>query len=186
MLVLGGSAAAALVSADRALAAPQPPAPVGDDIGFLTFGAVAEGVLVAYYTAALALDGAWSDSEHKLLGQARERERDNVERLNAALGELNAIPLDSFKQTVKVGSRGRALQRGRELETLVGGVYLNGVGYVGRRRDADPASAACSRVASRHNALLTRLAGLPLGGLPSPIDLDAAGTTLDKFIEDPT
>ena len=185
MLALGGSAAVALVSADRALAAPQPPAPVGDDIGFLTFGAVAEGVLVAYYTAALALDAAWSDSERKLLAQARDRERDNVERLNAALGELDAIPLDSFEQTVKVRSRGRALQRGRELETLVGGVYLNGVGYA-----ADAGTrillGRLLAVAARHNTLLTRLSGLPLGGLPSPIDLDAAGTTLDTFIEDPT
>ena len=108
MLALGGSAAVAMVAADRALAAPQAPAPVGDDIGFLTFGAVAEGVLVAYYGAALALDGAWSESERKLLGQARERERDNVDRLNAALGEKDAIPLDSFERIVRVGSRARS------------------------------------------------------------------------------
>ena len=185
MLALGGSAALAMVAAERVRAAPQPPAPVGDDIGFLAFGAVAEGVLLAYYTAALELDGAWSESERRLLGEARERESDNVERLNAALGEQDAVPLDSFDRSVRVGSRARALTRGRELETLVTGVYLNGVGYA-----ADPGTrillGRLLAVSSRHNAMLTRFAGLRLGGLPKPVDLDVAGQTLDQYIEDPT
>ena len=35
----------------RPLAAPQPPAPQGDDLGFLAFGAVAEGASRAFYHA---------------------------------------------------------------------------------------------------------------------------------------
>ena len=160
---------------------------MGDDIGFLTFGAVAEGVLVAFYTAALALDGAWSDSERKLLEQAHDRERDNVERhQRRARRARTPCRSTSFARTVRVGSRARALEAsGRELETLVAGVYLNGVGY-----SADPGTrillGRLLAVASRHDTLLTRFAGLSLGGLPSPVDLDAAGLTLDRFIEDPT
>jgi hypothetical protein len=33
--------------------------------------------------------------------------------------------------------------------------------------------------------VLTRLAGETLGGLPSPVDLDAAGLKLDTYLKDP-
>jgi hypothetical protein len=185
LLAATGTVAASMIVADRALASPQGPAPVGDDIGFLAFAVVAESVLAAFFTAALALDGAWSASERKLLGQAHARQRDHVDRINTALGPNDAVPLDSFARTVRVGSRARALRTGRELETLLGGVYLNGVGY---SEDAGTRIllGRLLAVANRHNAVLTRFAGLPLGGLPAPVDLDAAGQTLDTYIEDPT
>jgi hypothetical protein len=174
-----------MVVADRALAAPQAPAPIGDDIGFHTFGAVAEGVLAAFYTSALKVGGAWSAGEKKLLRQAHGQQRANVDRINAALGPSDAIPLEDFARTVRVGSRAEALKTGRELERLVGGVYLNGVAYsedAGTRLLLGRVLA----VANRHNTLLTRYAGLPLGGLPAPIDLDAAGEKLDSYIKDPS
>ena len=75
--MLSGSAALSVAVAGPASGAPQPPAPVGDDVGFLAFGAVAESVLAAFYTASLALDGAGAPRA----GAARPgaaRERDNV------------------------------------------------------------------------------------------------------------
>ena len=39
---------------------------------------------------------------------------------------------------------------------------------------------------SANRALLGRWAGAPLGGLPAPIDLDAAGLKLDAYLKDRT
>ena len=172
MLVLGGSAAAALVSADRALAAPQPPAPVGDDIGFLAFGAVAEGVLVGLlHGRAGARRGVERQPSASCLGAgARAPACQRRAPQRRARPELNAIPLDSFERD-RQGRLPRPARCsvGRELETLVGGVYLNGVAATRPTPGRGSSSAACSRVASRQNTLLTRLAGdSPLGGLPQP------------------
>jgi hypothetical protein len=57
-LALGASgvatAAAGALGPAAALAAPQPPAPQGDDLGFLAFGSVGEGASRAFYREALA------------------------------------------------------------------------------------------------------------------------------------
>lgn len=185
VLAAAGVATLAGVTAGPASAAPQKPAPVGDDVGFLAFGAVAEGVLAAFYSAALRLHGAWSPIERKLLEDAHKRSRDNVERLNAALGPDDAVPLEDFARSVRIGTRAGALKVGRELEDLVAGVYLTGVGYAG---DAGTRVllGRLLAVASHQGSALARLAGRPLGGLPAPIDLEAAGLKINNYIKDPS
>ena len=178
------AALTAATAAPAARAALAPATPIGDDLGFLAFGAVAEGVLAAYFDAALDLPGAWTPAERTLLTQARASHRANIDRLNAALGPDNAITPGDFSRQVKVGSRAGALKVGRELETLAGGTYLGGVAATvdyGTRLLLGRLLA----LASSHDAVLTRWAGLGLGGLLAPIDLDAAGLKLDTYLSEP-
>jgi len=187
LLAAGAGSAVALVagSVPQARAALTPATPAGDDLGFLAFGAVAEGVLAAFYDAALAVAGAWTPAERKVLAQAHASHRANVARLNAALGPDNAITPGDFAHKVPVGSRAGALKVGRELETLVGGTYLGGLAassdygtrlLLGRLLG----------MTSAHGAILTRWAGKTAGGLPAPVDLDAAGLKLDTYLKEPT
>lgn len=174
-----------LIVPGYALGAPAAPVPNGDDLGFLSFGAVAEGVLARLYTNAQTIAGAFSAAERRLLEQANTQQRANVDRLNAALGPDDAVPLEDFAREVPIGSRDGALKIGRRLETILIGVYLNGVGYA-----ADPGSrillGRLLAVAGGQQALLTRMAGEKLGGLPKPIELEAAGALLDTYLKDPT
>src|SRR5262249_5336510 len=105
-------------------AAPPAPAPIGDDVGFLAFGATAESVLAAAYTQSLRPPGAWSKGENSLLPTPPPRHRDNPDRLNAALGPDDAVGLDDFAHAVRVGTRAGALKVTRDLEKLTTGVYL--------------------------------------------------------------
>lgn len=187
LLAAGASSAVALVATGvpQARAALAPATPAGDDLGFLAFGAVAEGVLAAFYDAALAVSGAWTPAERKALTQAHASHLANVARLNAALGPDNAITPGDFAHNVPVGSRAGALKVGRELETLVGGTYLGGLAA-----SADYGTrlllGRLLAMASAHGAILTRWAGKTAGGLPAPVDLDAAGLKLDTYLEEPT
>jgi hypothetical protein len=186
LLATGASAAVAAVAVAPAARAALPAAtPVGDDLGFLALGAVAEGVLAAFFDAALALHGAWSPGERRLLTEARATHRANIDRLNAALGPDNAVTPGDFAHQVKVGSRAGALKVGRELETLAGGTYLGGVAAAADYGTRLLLGRLLAQ-ASSHDAILTRWAGQPLGGLPAPVDLDAAGLKLDTYLEEPT
>jgi hypothetical protein len=188
LLTAGATAAAGLVgttAVPQARAALAPATPAGDDLGFLAFGAVAEGVLVAFFDAALAISGAWSPAERRVLTAARASHRANVDRLNAALGPDNAVTPGDFAHQVTVGSRPGALRVGRELENLVGGTYLGGVAAAtnyGTRLLLGRLLALCAG----HNAILTRWAGKGATGLLSPVDLDAAGLQLDAYLKEPT
>jgi hypothetical protein len=187
LLTATATAAAGLVATavPQARAALAPARPAGDDLGFLAFGAVAEGVLAAAFDAALALAGTWSPAERRVLAKAGASHRANIARLDAALGPANAITPGDFAHRVTVGSRAGALKVGRELETLVGGTYLGGVAATtdyGTRLLLGRLLALCSG----HDAILTRWAGDAPGGLPSPVDLDAAGLKLDTYIKDPS
>jgi hypothetical protein len=187
LLSAGATAAAGLVATatvPQARAALAPVTPVGDDLGFLAFGAVAEGVLVTFFDAALAISGAWSPAERRVLTEARASHRANVGRLNTALGPDDAIAPGDFGRQVTVGSRAGALKVGRELESLVGGAYLGGVAAsadYGTRLLLGRLLALCTS----HGAILTRWAGKPAGGLLSPVDLDAAGLKLDAYLKEP-
>jgi len=186
LLAAGVGATTALVAGGlpQARAALPPATPAGDDLGFLAFGAVAEGVLAACFDAALALHGAWTPAERTILTDVRAAHRANVGRLNAALGPDDAVTPGDFRRRVAVGSRAGALKVGRELETLVGGTYLGGVSA-----SADPGTrlllGRLLALCSAHQAILTRWAGRPAGGLPSPVDLDAAGLKLDTYLQEP-
>ncbi len=184
-LAAAAAGTAAIIAPAATSAAPAPATPKGDDVGFLAFGAVAEGVLARAYGDAQAVRSAFSASEKRLLDRAHDQKLDAVARLNAALGPDDAIPLEDFARVVPLGSRAGALRVLRRLEAVVVGVYLNGVGY-----SADPGSRLLlGRLLAADNgqlALLTRMAGERPGGLPKPIDLEAAGLLLDTYLEDPT
>lgn len=187
LLTAGATAAVGLVAtatAPQARAAIPVATPAGDDLGFLAFGAVAEGVLAAYFDAALAIPGTWSATERRVLTEAGASHRANVNRLNAALGPDDAVSPGDFARQVAVGSRAGALKVGRELESLVGGAYLGGVAAstdYGTRLLLGRLLA----LSSSHNAILTRWAGEAPAGLPSPVDLDAAGLKLDAYLKEP-
>lgn len=177
-------AGAGLLRPAGAAAAPVAPAPAGDDAGYLTFGAAAEGVLARVYTDTRALRG-FTPAERSVLARAHAQKRAAVDRLNAALGPEDAIGLDELSRRITLGSRAGALRVARRLEALLVGVYLNGSGY-----GTDPGTrillGRLTAAASAHEALLSRMAGLAPAGLPAPVDLEAAGTLLDTYLEDPT
>jgi hypothetical protein len=146
---------------------------------------VAEGVLTACFAAALGIRGAWTAGERRLLSEARDHHKANIARINAALGPEDAVRPGDFSRQVRIGSRPGALKVGRELEMLAGGTYLGGVAA-----SADYGTrlllGRLLALTSANRALLGRWAGAPLGGLPAPIDLDAAGLKLDAYLKDRT
>jgi hypothetical protein len=185
LLGLSASAAVAAAVPAPARAALPKATPVGDDVGFLAFAAVAEGVLAASFDAALGVRGAWSPAEKRLLREAHDVHRANIDRLNTALGPDDAVTPGDFSRRVAVGSRAGALRVGRRLETLAAGTYLGGVAGAtdyGTRLLLGRLLA----VAVRTDGMLARWAGASLGGLPAPIDLDAAGLKLDAYLKEPS
>jgi hypothetical protein len=180
-------AAGGMLGAEAALGAPQPPKPQGDDLGFLTFGVVAERTSLAFYKKTLTTPGIFSAGDRRRLTQARAAKRDHVNKLNAALGgdAVGAadyqvdFPKDAFS------TRTKAVALGIELERLLVGVYVNGAGY-----SADPGSRLLiSRLLTVDGQLLGALramVGRPVAdGLPIPLSTDRAGDALDKLITVP-
>jgi hypothetical protein len=185
--VAGAAAAAgAGVLAAPAAAALPVPAPQGDDVGYLSFGAVAELTSLAWYRRALTVHG-FSRGERKRIQLAAAAKRDHVIRLNTALGADAVEPGDfaaSFPASA-LASRDRAIGLGRELEDLLVGVYLNGAAFardsatrllLGRLLTYDAQQLAWMR------ALTGGLAG---AGLPRPATLEQAGATLDRLVTTP-
>jgi hypothetical protein len=189
LLALGASgvATAAAVGPGVALAAPQPPAPQGDDLGFLAFGAVAEGATRAFYHRALATPGLFGASERRRLSQAGKAKREHVIRLAAAMGP-DAVGGGDFETDLpkrSFASRAKALHLGESLEELLVGVYLNGAGYA-----ADPGTRLLiGRLLTSDAQLLGSLramSGKAIGaGLPSPMTTEQAGDALDRLITVP-
>src|SRR3954447_20119327 len=127
-LRLGVAAAtgAGVLAAPAAAALPVP-APQGDDVGYLSFGAVAELTSLAWYRNALRVRG-FSAGERRRLTAAATAQPSHVGRINAALGADALAPGDfaaNFPAS-SLASRDRAIALGRELEDLLVGVYLNG------------------------------------------------------------
>jgi hypothetical protein len=190
--LLLGSASVATAAAGAfgpavALAAPQPPAPQGDDLGFLAFGAVAEGAARAFYRRALAAARLFAADERRHLARAHTQKRDHLIRLSAAMGP-DAVGSGDFEVDLpksSFASRGRALALGERLEALLVGVYLNGAGYA-----ADPGTrlllARLLTVDGQLLGALRAMAGRPVGdGLPNPLSTEQAGAALDKLITVP-
>jgi Ferritin-like domain len=190
-LLLGGAsvatAAAGALGPAGALAAPQPPAPQGDDLGFLAFGAVAEGASRAFYRRALATPRLFDADERRHLARARKQKRDHLLRLSAAMGP-DAVGSGDFEVDLpksSFASRGKALDLGERLEALLVGVYLNGAGYA-----ADPGTrllvARLLTVDGQLLGALRAMAGEPVGdGLPNPLSTEQAGAALDRLITVP-
>jgi hypothetical protein len=181
------TAAASALGPAAALAAPQPPAPQGDDLGFLAFGAVAEGASRVFYRTALATPGLFDAGERRRLAQAGKAKREHVIRLAAAMGP-DAVGGGDFETELPKSSfatRAKALELGERLEELLVGVYLNGAGY-----SADPGTRLLiARLLTSDAQLLASLramSGKAIGaGLPSPMTTEQAGDALDKLITVP-
>jgi Ferritin-like domain len=190
-LVLGAtgaaSAAAGALGPGLALAAPQPPAPQGDDLGFLAFGAVAEGATRAFYHRALATPNLFDASERRRLTQAGKAKREHVIRLAAAMGP-DAVGGGDFETDLPksaFATRAKALELGESLEELLVGVYITGAGYA-----ADPGTRLLiGRLLTSDAQLLGSLramSGKAIGtGLPDALSTEQAGDALDKLITVP-
>jgi Ferritin-like domain len=185
--VAGAAAAAgAGVLAAPAAAALPVPAPQGDDVGYLSFGAVGELTSLAWYRRALRVRG-FSAGERRRLTAAETAKRAHIARINTALGADAPQPGDfaaNFPAS-SVASRDRALAVGRELEDLLVGVYLNGAAFA-----RDPATrlfvGRLLTYDAQQLAWMRGLAGgLPGAGLPSPATLEQAGARLDRLVTTP-
>ena len=170
-----------------ALAAPPPATPQGDDVGFLTFGVVAERTALAFYKKALTTPGIFDAADRRRLAQARDAAREHIQRLNAALGD-GAVASGDYEVDFPANtfaSRKNALTLGVGLETLLVGVYAYGAGY-----SADPGTRLLiARVLSVDSQILANLHDMngkaPIGGLPTPLDTEQAGAVLDKLLTIP-
>jgi hypothetical protein len=161
--------------------------PQGDDLGFLAFGAVAEGASRVFYRTALATPGLFDAGERRRLAQARKTKREHIIRLSAAMGPDAVGPGDFAVDLPKssFATRDKALALGASLEELLVGVYLDGAAYA-----ADPGTRLLiARLLTADGQLLGALhamAGKPVGqGLPDPLSTDDAGAALDKLITVP-
>lgn len=184
--VLGGSVVGVL-GAGAAVAAPTPPAPQGDDLGFLAFGAVAERGSLTFYRTALETRGLFTASERRTLEEARKAKRTNIAKINAVLGE-DAVGSKDFEFELPKSAfttRAKAVELGASFEELLVGVYLDGAAYA-----ADPGTRLLvSRMLTIDGQLLAALrmmAGGPAAaGLPNPIGTEQAGAALDKLLTVP-
>jgi hypothetical protein len=175
------------VLAAPATAALPVPAPQGDDVGYLSFGAVGELTSLAWYRRALRVRG-FSAAERRRLTAAAMAKRAHIARINTALG-ANALQPGDFAASFpasSVASRDRALAVGRELEDLLVGVYLNGAAFardsgtrllLGRLLTYDAQQLAWMRGLT---------GGLPGAGLASPATLEQAGARLDRLLTTPS
>jgi hypothetical protein len=181
------TAAGAAIGASMAFAAPPPAKPVGDDVGFLTFGVVAERTALAFYKKALTTPNLFDAGDRRRLTQARNAKREHVQRLNEALG-ADAVSADDYDVTFpkqSFVSRRNAVGLGVALEKLLVGVYVYGTGAT-----ADIGSRELiGRLLSVDNQILATLREMngkaSIGGLPSPLDTEQAGDVLDRLLTIP-
>jgi len=186
-LGVAGAAAAAGVLAAPATAALPTPRPQGDDVGYLSFGAVAELTSLAWYRQAGRVRG-FSAAERRRLRAAATAKRAHIGRINTALAGDAIRPGDfsaDFRAS-RLASRDRALALGREIEGLLVGVYLNGAAFA-----SDAATRLLiGRVLTYDAQQLAWIRGLTGGlagtGLPSPQTLEQAGATLDGLVATPS
>lgn len=185
---LGAVGAVALAGAVTlvapARAAAPTPAPAGDDVAFVQFGAVAERVAQAYYRRALTTPRIFERAQRRRLALAHRQTLAHVARLNAVLGD-DAVGPDDFAIAFAeraFDERARASRLGERIERLLLGVYLNGAAYA---EDA-ATRLLLARLAASATTQLAALRAIrgapPTGGLPFPTDLDVAGARLDTFL----
>jgi hypothetical protein len=188
-LRLGAAGAAVGVGAlaGPAAAALPVPKPQGDDVGYLSFGAVAELTSLAWYRRALGVRG-FSATERRRLRLAAAAKGNHVTRINAALG-ADAVAPDDFAASFPASSlaaRDKAIGLGGELEGLLVGVYLNGAAFA---RDS-ATRLLLGRLLTYDAQQLAWIRGLAGGraatGLPNPATLEQAGATLDGLVSTPT
>lgn len=179
-----GAAAAGSLAAPR-VARAVAPTPVGDDLGYVQFGAVAELVSEAFYRRALRDGKGWTHGERRRLRIAREGDIHHLRRLNALLG-ADAVQRDDYEVVFPTGTfstRARILAQGLRLERLIVGVYLDGV-----TNTADPGTrellGRLVAADSRHLAGLEELGSGTAAstGLPGVTYLENASAELDDYL----
>ena len=181
----GAVAAGGGVLAGPAAAALPPPAPQGDDVAFLAFGAVAERASLAWYRDALRVHG-FSRGERRRLVSGAGAKVGHINRLNQALG-ADAVAAGDFEAafpTRDMATRRRALRLGGEVESLLVGVYLNGAAFA---RDSATRLLLGRLLAydAQQLAWMRNLAGVAASGLPDPLSVEQAGAQLDRLITTP-
>jgi len=182
-----GGAVVGTLGASAAVAAPTPPAPQGDDLGFLAFGAVAERASLTFYRTALETPRLFNAAERRTLDEARKAKRTNITKINAVLGE-DAVGSKDFAFDLPKSAfttRAKAVELGASLEELLVGVYLDGAAYA-----ADPGTRLLvSRMLTIDGQLLAALrmmaGGSAAAGLPNPLGTEQAGAALDKLLTVP-
>lgn len=170
-LLRGGALAAAagvLLPVSGARAALPAPAPQGDDAGFLQFAAIAETVSAAFWKR--AGDAA-----------AAKRKTEAVAKLTAALGADAPAPGDfqvslPKKATPALGVRIETLLVRTHVAALASTTDGSTRLLLARLLATDSQQLSLARAAAKLP---------PVGGLPVPLDLDAAGDELDAFIKAP-
>jgi Ferritin-like domain len=180
-----GAVGAGLGAGPAAAALPVPK-PQGDDVGFLSFGAVAEQTSRAWYRQALRTKG-FTAGERRRLQAAVTAKADHITRINAALGPDQILPgdFDAKFPTGAFDTKARAVALGASIETLLVGSYLNGAAFA---RDS-ATRLLLGRLLSYDAQQLAWMRGLsgqlPARGLPNPLSLEQAGATLDRLITTP-
>ena len=180
-----GTVGAGLLAGPAAAALPVP-APQGDDVGFLSFGAVAETASAGWYLRAAAM-AAFDRTDRRRFAQSRAAKRDHIARINASLG-ADAIQPGDFVAAFDddaFASKASALSLGRQIESLLVSVYLNGAAFAAN----DATRLMLGRLLAydaQQLAWLRGLGGAPAAtGLPVPLSLEQAGTTLDTLVTTP-
>ena len=178
---------ATVVAGGAAAAAAPAPSPQGDDVGFLAFAVVAERATLVLYRSALPLRGAFSPAERRHLTAVRDAKRHHIERLNAVLGAdaVGRRDLDVTLPARRLRSPAGLCGLGEDLEGLLVAVHLEGVSAA-----SDPGTRLLlGRLLAFDQAQLAWLcaAGGRVGrlGLPAPLDVEAAGARLDRFLAVP-
>ena len=181
-----GTVSAGLLAGPAAAALPVPK-PQGDDVGFLSFGVVAELTSRAWYQQALRAKG-FTAAERRRLTQGHAAKAGHIKRLNAVLGG-DAILAGDFDARFPKGAfatRARALALGERIEDLLVATYLNGAAFA-----ADSATRLMlARLLTFDAQQLAWMRGLggarPASGLPVPLSLEQAGATLDGLVTTPS
>ena len=184
-----GAAAAAgsAIGASTAVAALPPAKPIGDDVGFLTFGVVAERTALTFYKEALTTPKLFDAADRRRFTQARDAKREHVQRLNAALG-ADAVSADDYQVTFPKAtfeSRRNAVGLAVALEKLLVGVYVYGVSAtadIGSRQLIGRLLSVDSQVLATMHDMNGKA---PIGGLPTPLDTEQAGDLLDRLLTIP-
>lgn len=167
-----------------AAAAPLPPAPKGDDLGYVQWGAMAEMLSVAFWRRALD-EGDFSPRVKRRLRALRNADAEHLAKLTAVLGE-DAPSEDDFEIALPASAfrtRDRILAFGQDIERRVVGVYLDGVA----RTSDEPTRLLLGRLLvsdAGHLSVLDGLEGHSIAddGLRNPIRVEQAGAWLDGFI----
>jgi Ferritin-like domain len=180
-----GTVGAGLLAGPAAAALPVP-TPQGDDVGFLSFAAVAEQASRAWYGRALRV-GGFSAGDRRRLQTALTAKGQHLTRINAALG-ADAIQPGDFEARFPAGAfatTDRAIGLGRRIEEVLVATYLNGTSFA---RDSGT-RLLLGRLLTYDAQMLAWMRGLtgaaPAGGLPNPLSLEQAGRQLDLIITTP-